>query len=153
MLSIRMQRRGRKGHAVYRVVVQDSRWAPTSGKVVAYLGHYDPHTKINTLVKDKAQFYLDPGARPSQRVQKLLKEEGIKLPKWLKEPSKQERTVKNPEKLRKNRPSEEPVVEEPKPEVKSDDVTPEAEEPSDETVVEESKPKDDQAAEENSVEK
>jgi hypothetical protein len=35
MLAIRMQRTGRKGHAMFRVVVQDSRLTPSSGRVVA----------------------------------------------------------------------------------------------------------------------
>ena len=44
MLAIRMQRTGRKGHAMFRVVVQESRLTPTSGRVVAMLGSYDPHS-------------------------------------------------------------------------------------------------------------
>jgi small subunit ribosomal protein S16 len=40
-----MQRTGRRGHAMFRVIVQDSHRSPTSGKVVAFLGSYDPHTK------------------------------------------------------------------------------------------------------------
>ena len=35
MLAIRMQRTGRKGHAQFRVIVQESRRTPTSGNVVA----------------------------------------------------------------------------------------------------------------------
>jgi small subunit ribosomal protein S16 len=108
MLSIRMQRRGRKGHATYRVVVQDSRQSPDSGKFVALLGSYDPHTKAVSLTKDKAQFYLDHGAQPSDRVIKLLTSEGVKLPKWVKEPTKQARTTRTPD----NRPAEEAPAEE-----------------------------------------
>ncbi len=132
MLSIRMQRRGRKGHATYRVVVQNSHLSPTSGKVVAYLGHYDPHTKTNSLIKDKAEFYLEHGAQPTDRVAALLKSEGIKLPKWVKEPSKQERTTRNPEKLRKNRPTEEAPAEE----TPNEEPTAEVEAPSEELAVE-----------------
>lgn len=106
MLAIRMQRLGRKGHPTYRVVVQDSRQTPTSGKVVAMLGSYDPHTKQTTLVKEKSQLFLDNGAQPSERVVKLLVNEGIKLPKWVKEPTRQSRDIRNLEKLRKNRPAE-----------------------------------------------
>jgi small subunit ribosomal protein S16 len=106
MLAIRMQRLGRKGHPTYRVVVQDVRQAPTSGKYVAHLGSYDPHTKTSTLVKDKAQFYLDHGAHPSDRVAQLFSAEGIKLPTWVQEPTKHSRATRNPEKLRKNQPAE-----------------------------------------------
>jgi small subunit ribosomal protein S16 len=135
MLSIRMQRRGRKGHATYRVVVQDSRQSPDSGKFVALLGSYDPHTKAVSLTKDKAQFYLDHGAQPSDRVVKLFTSEGVKLPKWVKEPTKQERTTRNPDKLRKNRPAEEAPAEEPVAESEAE--TP-ADAPAAEKVAEES---------------
>lgn len=113
MLAIRMQRLGRKGHPTYRVVVQDVRQAPTSGKYVALLGSYDPHAKTNTLVKEKAQFYLDHGAQPSDRVVRLFASEGLTLPSWVKQPSQHTRTIRNAEKLRRNQPKEEAPAEEP----------------------------------------
>jgi len=130
MLVIRMQRTGRKGHANFRVVVQDSRRTPTSGKVVAQIGTYDPHSKNVTLNKEKAQHYLDHGAQPTDRVAALFKAEGVKLPKWVKEPVKQEGKIKNPEKLRRNQPKEAPALE-PAPEEASAEVAeePAAEEP------------------------
>ena len=112
-----MQRLGRKGHPMYRVVVQDSRRTPTSGKYVALLGSYDPHNKVATITKDKAELYLKNGAQPSDRVVKLFKSEKVSLPKWVKVPAKQKRDIRNPDKLRKNRPDEEkapePVAEAP----------------------------------------
>lgn len=110
MLVIRMQRTGRKGHAQFRVVVQDSRRTPTSGKVVARLGHFNPHTKQTVIDKEKAQFYLDHGAQPSPRVVRLLKAEKVKLPAWVKGVSKKEKATKNPDKLRRNRPAEPEAV-------------------------------------------
>ncbi len=115
MLAIRMQRLGRKGHPTYRVVVQDSRQTPTSGKYVALLGSYDPHAKTTTLAREKAQFYIDHGAQPSDRVVRLFQSEGVKLPEWVKtEAGTKSRTIRNAEKLRKNQPAVEPapVVEE-----------------------------------------
>ena len=106
MLVIRMQRTGRKGHAMFRVVIQDSRRTPTSGKIVAALGSYDPHAKTTSLNKEKAQFYLDHGAQPSDRVAALLKKEGVKLPKWVELADKKSGTIRNLEKLRRNRPDE-----------------------------------------------
>lgn len=106
MLAIRMQRTGRKGHAQFRVVVQDSRFTPTSGRFVALLGSYDPHAKTTTLVKEKAEFYLSHGAQPSDRVIRLFESEGVKLPEWVKKSSEKKRTVRNPEKLRRNQPKE-----------------------------------------------
>lgn len=112
MLVIRLQRVGRKGHAQFRVVVQDSRRTPTSGKIVAQLGTYDPHAKTIKLNAEKAAFYLEHGAQPSPRVIMLLKAEKVKLPEWVKTADKKESKVRNPEKLRRNQPKEEPVVEE-----------------------------------------
>ena len=106
MLVIRMQRTGRKGHAQFRVVVQDSRRTPTSGKVVAALGHFNPHTKDTSLDKEKAAFYLEHGAQPSERVVRLLKSEGVKLPDWVIAEPKKAGKLRNPEKLRRNRPAE-----------------------------------------------
>ena len=107
MLVIRMQRTGRKGHAMFRVVVQDSRRTPTSGKIVAQLGSYDPHSKTVILDKESAQKFLSNGAQPSDRAAKLLKAEGIKLPDWVKLSADGERATRNPDKRRSTRPAEE----------------------------------------------
>ena len=88
MLAIRMQRTGRKGHAMFRVVVQDSRTSPSSGKVVELVGNYDPHLKTAVITKERVKFFLDHGAHPSERVAKLLKDNDIKLPRWVEPPKK-----------------------------------------------------------------
>jgi small subunit ribosomal protein S16 len=113
MLAIRLQRTGRKGHAMFRVVVQDSRRTPSSGKVVAQLGTYDPHTKAVAIDSEKAAFYLTHGAQPSSRTAMLLKSEGVALPKWVAEPTKKTSTIRNADKLRRNQPKEEAVAEAP----------------------------------------
>lgn len=106
MLAIRLQRTGRKGHAQFRVVVQDSRRTPTSGRYVYLLGSYNPHTKALAIDKEKADYYLKNGARPSDRVARLLKANGVELPVWVKLEADKERKLRNPEKLRKNQPEE-----------------------------------------------
>jgi small subunit ribosomal protein S16 len=113
MLAIRMQRTGRKGHAMFRVVVQDSRRTPTSGKVVAQLGTYDPHSKAVTINGEKAEFYLTNGAQPSPRAAMLLKSEGVKLPKWVTFADKKSGAIRHADKLRRNQPKEAAPVEEP----------------------------------------
>lgn len=113
MLVIRLQRTGRKGHAQFRVVVQDSRRTPTSGKIVAQIGTYDPHTKTVNLVVERAQHYLDHGAQPSTRAAKLLKENGVKLPSWVKLAEVKSGKIRHADKLRRNQPKEDPKVEEP----------------------------------------
>jgi len=113
MLAIRLQRLGRKAYPVYRVAVQEAQRHPSSGRVVAYVGSYNPHTKDANINVEAAQKYLDNGAQPTPRVAKLLKEAGVKLPKWVKEfQGGKTKAVKNAEKLRKNQPKEEPVAKE-----------------------------------------
>lgn len=113
MLVIRLQRTGRKGHAMFRVVVQDSRRTPSSGKVVAWLGHYDPHAKVFNVDKEKAASYLEHGAQPSPRVASLLAADGVKLPDWVVAKSSKAKTVRNPEKRRSTSPAEETPEEAP----------------------------------------
>lgn len=114
MLAIRLQRVGRKGLPIYRLAVQEAQRHPSSGRVVAYVGSYNPHTKETKVQKDDVQKYLDNGAQPTPRVVKLLKVEGVKLPSWVKEADAgKQKSVKNAEKLRKNQPKEEPVEEAP----------------------------------------
>jgi small subunit ribosomal protein S16 len=114
MLAIRLQRLGRKAWPVYRLAVQESRRHPTSGRVVAYVGSYNPHTKDVTLDKEKVEFYLKNGAQPSPRVVRVLQAEKVALPEWVKAPAgDKNRTTRKPDKLRKNQPKEEAVVETP----------------------------------------
>lgn len=106
MLAIRLQRTGRKGHAQFRMIVQDSRRSPSSGRVVHYLGSYNPHSKTAQIDTEKAAFYLKNGARPSDRAARLLKAEGVKLPSWVELEGKKKGALRNPDKLRKNRPAD-----------------------------------------------
>lgn len=101
-----MQRTGRKGHAMFRVVVQESRLAPSSGRVVALIGNYDPHNKTANIVKDKAEYYLKNGAKPSDRAARILESQGVAMPAWFKRAEEKKRAIRNPEKLRKNQPKE-----------------------------------------------
>lgn len=101
MLAIRLQRLGRKKSPVYRVAVQESHRHPTSGRVVAYVGTYNPHTKETALDKTKVETYLKNGAQPSPRVIYLLESEKIALPAWVKKATPKQRSLRNPEKLRK----------------------------------------------------
>jgi small subunit ribosomal protein S16 len=111
MLAIRLQRRGRKGHAQYRVIVQDKDRTPTSGRVVFNLGSYDPHSKKVILNTEKAEYYLSNGAQPSETAARILKNNGVKLPSWVKSNDVAKKSLKNPDKLRKNQPAEEVVAE------------------------------------------
>lgn len=107
MLAIRLQRQGKTHYATYRVIVQDVLRHPSSGKVVAYVGSYNPHTKQVQLDKEAIENYLNHGAQPTDRVVRILTGEGITMPKWVKVVRGKQRDIRNPEKLRRNQPKEE----------------------------------------------
>lgn len=139
MLAIRLQRRGRKGHAQYRVIVQDKDRTPTSGRVVFNLGSYDPHSKQTVINNEKAEYYLSNGAQPSDSVVRIFKREGVKLPDWVKVNDNATRSLKNPDKLRKHQPAEEVVEEAPAAEAEAEVAAEEApeEKPAEEVAAEE----------------
>lgn len=114
MLAIRLQRNGRKGYPLYRIVVQEAQRHPLSGRIVAQVGSYNPHTKETVLDKDLVNKYLSNGAQPSSRVVRVLTAQGIEMPKWIKAYTEKKAAVKHADKLRKNQPKEEaePVAEE-----------------------------------------
>ena len=114
MLAIRLQRVGRAGYPTYRLAVQEAQRHPSSGRVVAYVGNYTPHTKTSNVQVEVAQTYLDNGAQPTPRVVKLLKDASVTLPSWVKQPAADKhKAIRNAEKLRKNQPKEEVVEEAP----------------------------------------
>lgn len=118
MLAIRLQRLGRKRLPIYRLAVQEAQRHPSSGRVVAYVGSYNPHTKETRIDADKIEFYLKNGAQPTPRVVRVLKDQKVTLPDWVKVPAEKKRDIKHAEKLRKNRPvepAEETPAEEPTP--------------------------------------
>ena len=74
---IRLAQWGKKKNRTYRVVVADSR-SPRDGRFIEDLGYYDPHhnpSKVEINV-EKAVSWLDKGAQPSERAQKLLEISG-----------------------------------------------------------------------------
>lgn len=109
MLAIRLLRQGKTHYATYRVIVQDVLRHPSSGKVVAYVGSYNPHTKQVQLDKEAIENYLSHGAQPTDRVVRILTGEGMTMPKWVKTVRGKQRDIRNPEKLRRNQPKEESV--------------------------------------------
>ena len=78
MLKIRLRRVGAKKQPAYRLVVAEST-APRDGTFLEILGHYNPLTTPTTLeLKDeRIRLWLERGAQPTERVQRLLASRGL----------------------------------------------------------------------------
>jgi small subunit ribosomal protein S16 len=73
-VSIRLRREGAKNRPYYKVVVADSR-SPRDGKFIEIIGTYDPKkpNDNSTLKVERAQYWIDRGAQPSDTVRSLIK--------------------------------------------------------------------------------
>ena len=82
--KIRLQRGGHKGYAVYRIVAADAR-APRDGRFIEKLGMYNPNTNPATVMLnfDRALYWLEVGAQPTDTVRNILSREGVLLMKHL----------------------------------------------------------------------
>lgn len=75
---IRLRRAGRKKAPMYRIVVADSRM-PRDGKFIEILGQYQPRTgdKAVALNAERANYWLNNGAQPSDTVRSILRKAGV----------------------------------------------------------------------------
>lgn len=82
--KIRLQRRGRKGYPFYHIVIADSR-APRDGKFIEKVGSYNPNTNPATITInfDRALYWLQVGAQPTDTTRNILSEEGVLMKKHL----------------------------------------------------------------------
>ena len=82
--KIRLQRGGHKGYAVYRIVIADAR-APRDGRFTEKIGMYNPNTNPATvdLNFDRALYWVEVGAQPTDTVRNILSREGVYLMKHL----------------------------------------------------------------------
>ena len=83
--KIRLQRHGRKGYAFYSIVIADVR-APRDGRFTEKIGTYNPNTNPATvdLKFDRALYWVECGAQPTDTVRNILSGEGVYLMKHLK---------------------------------------------------------------------
>lgn len=81
---IRLQRFGRKSYAFYQIVIADSR-APRDGKFIERIGSYNPNTNPATidLNFDRALYWLQTGAQPTDTARMILSCEGVCMKKHL----------------------------------------------------------------------
>ena len=82
--KLRLQRRGRKNHPFYQIIVADSR-APRDGKYIERIGSYNPNTNPATITLDfeRALYWLETGAEASDTVRNILSREGVLMKKHL----------------------------------------------------------------------
>jgi len=75
-VSIRLRREGTTNRPYYRIVVADSR-GPRDGKFIEQIGNYDPTKASDNANVDveRAQYWIDRGAQPSDTVRSLIKKE------------------------------------------------------------------------------
>lgn len=79
-VRIRLTRRGRKNEPKYRLVVIEAR-KKGQGAYLENLGFYDPMTEPATLKikKERVDYWLGVGAKPSHTVTNLLRQTRNKL--------------------------------------------------------------------------
>ncbi|ETZ06998.1 30S ribosomal protein S16 [Holospora obtusa F1] len=83
-MKLRLARHGRKGIPFFWLMAADARCRRETGK--EKLGTYDPCLSQGkapkvVLNKERIQYWLSCGAQPTDRVRRILSEEGI-LPKY-----------------------------------------------------------------------
>lgn len=81
---IRLQRHGKKNQPFYHIVVADGR-APRDGRYIERLGTYNPLTnpaQVN-INFERALYWVEVGAAPSDTARAILRHEGVYLMKHL----------------------------------------------------------------------
>ena len=73
-VKLRLMRMGKRKQPTYRVVAADSR-SPRNGRFIEIVGTYQPREdpSVINIDNDKAVDWLRKGAKPTERVEKLLK--------------------------------------------------------------------------------
>ena len=82
--KIRLQRHGHKDYAFYPIVIADSR-APRDGRFIERIGSYNPNTNPATISLnfERALYWVNVGAIPTDTVRNILSREGVMLMKHL----------------------------------------------------------------------
>src|SRR5687767_1085919 len=77
MVKIRLMRVGKRKQPTFRVVVADSR-SPRDGRIIESIGHYHPRNEpsLVNIDNERALYWLQRGAQPSDSVRHLLRISG-----------------------------------------------------------------------------
>jgi small subunit ribosomal protein S16 len=71
-VKIRLKRTGGKNEPRFRLVVTDIR-KQRDGKVIEYVGFYNPVKRERILNMDRINYWLGVGAKPSETVASMIK--------------------------------------------------------------------------------
>jgi small subunit ribosomal protein S16 len=116
MLTIRLQRVGKKKIATYRLVISEKA-RDTQDVYLEQLGTFNPHAKENQFapVKERIEYWISKGAQTSDTVHNLLVSAGIIKGKKLKSVFlSKKRSAKIAEKKKSAAPAAAPVAPEAK---------------------------------------
>ena len=72
MLTIRLQRTGRKNNPTFRVIVIDSKRGPKSGNVLEVLGSYEPKKGVREFKGERVTHWISKGAQTSGTIHNML---------------------------------------------------------------------------------
>ncbi len=94
-LKIRLSRGGAKKRPFYRVVVADAR-SPRDGRFIEKVGTYNPmlerdHPQRVVLNGERIQYWIGEGARPTDRVQRLLAAQDLMAPPVVRDQTKKDK--------------------------------------------------------------
>lgn len=97
MLVIRLTRKGKQHQASYRIVLAEKRSA-VKGSYQESLGYYNPSEgKKLEFNKERIEFWVSKGARPSDTVAALLKNNGVQgMEKFMEPRNKKRKSSKAP---------------------------------------------------------
>ena len=77
MLTIRLQRTGKRNRPSFRVILTESKRGPKSGGFLEILGFKDPISKETKLKEDRIKYWLSKGVQTSDTVHNLLVDTNI----------------------------------------------------------------------------
>lgn len=79
-VKLRLRRMGRKKRPFYRIVAADAR-APRDGRFIEEIGYYNPiaDPAVIEVKEERALYWLQQGAIPTDTVKSLLRKKGIIL--------------------------------------------------------------------------
>ncbi|MDA1337653.1 MAG: 30S ribosomal protein S16 [bacterium] len=126
MLTIRLQRKGKKNQPFYKIIVTEEKNSSTRGRSVEELGYYNPLTKERSLNGERAKYWMSVGAKPSDTVYNMLVTdsviEGTKIPKHKKSKKKEEPKAAPVASAEAPAPEQPQAAETPAPEPKTEEV-------------------------------